>query len=991
MLAHREYHYFLLETLFHLFQTYSRSHLVYFVIHLFSLIQKILIFTTPGLVSGLHQTSKDQLAVSQQHLQATKAQTQQNQTQYETDQHHKCHQTFKTSPYEEQKDINPDRATGTCKWVLDHSQYHHWHEHSGDDLLWISADPGCGKSVLAKSLVDKELQNTNTHTVCYFFFKENEMQDSLTTALCALLHQLFSKQRQLIRHAVPAWEKNAGELVKGVSELWRILMAAATAPESHDVTCVLDALDECKEADRHWLIDRLAGFYANIPLSTNVRRGRLKFLVTSRPYDDIQSKFQEIPQDLPTIRLQGEYENDQISDEIDLVIPMRMNKLAASLNMKPHIKEQLETTMLSMKNRTYLWLHLALNAFEVAYRDSSRHEQVLESLPSSVEDAYEKILDKVTKDQKGMSEKVLMIVIGARRPFNIQEMAIALGIATSSKVDSLTNVTLDYSLLEQKLRRWCGSFVFFNHSRIYLIHQTAKEFLVRRDGTPAPKSAGWKHCLDPVRIEKEMTRVCTELLRLEEARTKAQSLIDRLEDVRKIADILDEHDSVESLVAYSAEYWPSHFRDAHSLTNDLVMTTILRFYDTNAGLHNLWFPIFWRASRPYKWRLPQMNIIRLAALLGHERVLELMLEAPKCREIEESDEEGRTALSWASEFGHEKPVQMLLKAGADVNNIEKFYGGALYSASAEGHEKVVQMLLVAGADIRAQSGECGSALLAASAGGHEKVVQMLLAAGADIKAYTGKEGSALHAASVRGDKKAVQMLLAAGVGVNIQGGGYGTALQAASARGDKKIVQMLLEAGADVNIQGGYYGTALQAASARGDKKIVQMLLEAGADANIQGGHYGTALHAACIRDDVDVVKTLLERRAEVNAQDRRDGTALHAACVRGDVDVVKMLLEHKAEVNAQDRRDGTALYTASERGDLNVVKVLLEHGADVNFWNGERGAALHAAYEGKHQEVVKLLLNRGACVNVADNLCGCSCIGIRYASSDVGLELSIK
>ena len=773
------------------------------------------------------------------------------------------------------------------------------------------------------------------------------MQDSLTTALCALLHQLFSKQRQLIRHAVPAWEKNAGELVKGVSELWRILMAAATAPESHDVTCVLDALDECREADRHWLIDRLAGFYTNIPSLTNVRRGRLKFLVTSRPYDDIQSKFQEIPPDLPAIRLQGEYENDQISHEIDLVIPTRMNKLAASLNMKPRIKEQLETVMLSMKNRTYLWLHLALNAFEVAYRDSSRHEQVLESLPSSVEDAYEKILDKVTKDQKGISGKVLMIVIGARRPFSVQEMAIALGIATSSEVDSLTNVTLDHSLLEQKIRRWCGSFVFFNHSRIYLIHQTAKEFLVLRDGARAPKSAGWKHCLDPVRIEKEMTRVCTELLRLEEARTKAQSLIDRFEGVRKIADILDENDSVESLVAYSAEHWPSHFRDAHSLTNDLVMTTILRFYDTNAGLYNLWFPIFWRASRPYKRCLPEMNVIRLAALLGHERVLELMLEAPKRREIDESDEEGRTALLWASEFGHEKPVQMLLEAGADVNNIEKFHGGALYSASAEGHEKVVQMLLVAGADVRAQGGEYGSALQAASAGGHGKVVQMLLAAGADIKAYTGKEGSALHEASVRGDKKAVQVLLAAGVEVNVQGGEYGTALQAASAGGDKEVVQMLLEAGADVNIQGGHYGTALRATSVRGDPDIVQVLLEHGADVNAQGGLFSTALHAASIR---------------------------------GGVDVVKVLLEHKAEVNARDRWDRTALYVASKRGDLNMVKVLLEHGADVNAWNGEYGAALHAAFEGKHQEVVKLLLNHGACVNVADSLCGCSCIGIRYA-----------
>jgi ankyrin repeat protein len=57
------------------------------------------------------------------------------------------------------------------------------------------------------------------------------------------------------------------------------------------------------------------------------------------------------------------------------------------------------------------------------------------------------------------------------------------------------------------------------------------------------------------------------------------------------------------------------------------------------------------------------------------------------------------------------------------------------SASAEGHEKVVQMLLDAGADVNAQGGHYGNALQAASWGGHEEVVQMLLAAGADVNAF----------------------------------------------------------------------------------------------------------------------------------------------------------------------------------------------------------------------------------------------------------------
>jgi hypothetical protein len=145
---------------------------------------------------------------------------------YQNDQHYQCHRAFKTSTYEHFKDANPDRVEGTCQWVLSHPQYLQWLTKPHDDLLWISADPGCGKSVLAKSLIDIDLRNTDRHTVCYFFFKDNEEQDNLATALCALLHQLFSYQPRLIQYAIPAWEKTGDKLTREVPELWRILLAA---------------------------------------------------------------------------------------------------------------------------------------------------------------------------------------------------------------------------------------------------------------------------------------------------------------------------------------------------------------------------------------------------------------------------------------------------------------------------------------------------------------------------------------------------------------------------------------------------------------------------------------------------------------------------------------------------------------------------------------------------------------------------------------------
>ncbi|OAP54596.1 hypothetical protein AYL99_11044 [Fonsecaea erecta] len=649
-------------------------------------------------------------------------------------------------------------------------------------------------------------------------------------ALCALLHQLFSQKPQLIHNALPAWEKNGKKLVKEVAELWRTLLAAAKDDQVHDVTCVLDALDECRLSDRNatdW----------------------------------------NIPDNLPTIRLRGEEENDQIHGEIDLVIRMRVAQLAADLRLDGHIKDQLETKLLEMEHRTYLWLHLAIEGIYKTYQSSLRPEEVsIKSLPVSVEDAYEKFLNRISGEQK-------------------RNMAIALGIASSTLATSLYKVKLDPIRQERNIRDWCGLFIFINHARIYLIHQTAKEFLIQ-DKNCTTFSSGWKYCLDPQGIQKEMTRICVEYLYLEDVWPTAETLIRKFQKYRRFDKILEKDNHIQSLLAYSAEHWPSHLREASLPQDDLATFRILGFYQVNSKLCNLWFPIFWQATRPYD-DLPGMSAIRLGGLLGHENVLELTLQRKNDYDIDESGRDGRTALIWASEYGHEMIVQTLLERGADINAQGGLYGNALYAASARDHETTVQTLLERGADINAQGGLYGNALQAASTRGHETIVQTLLERGADVNAQGGGYGNALQAASEGGHETIVQTLLERGVDVNAQGGRYGNALQAASEGGHETIVQTLLKRGADVNAQGGGYSNALQAASVGGHETIVQTLLERGADINAQGGLYGNALQAASYRGHETIVQTLLERGADINAQGGLYGNALQAASYRGHETIV--------------------------------------------------------------------------------------------------------
>lgn len=81
-------------------------------------------------------------------------------------------------------------------------EFQKWSRNGTSGILLLSAGPGCGKSVLARSLIDNELKKDapSDRSICHFFFKDdNAEQKSAKNALCAILHQLFTKMPHLIR------------------------------------------------------------------------------------------------------------------------------------------------------------------------------------------------------------------------------------------------------------------------------------------------------------------------------------------------------------------------------------------------------------------------------------------------------------------------------------------------------------------------------------------------------------------------------------------------------------------------------------------------------------------------------------------------------------------------------------------------------------------------------------------------------------------------
>src|SRR4029077_5771255 len=111
--------------------------------------------------------------------------------------------------------------------------------------------------------------------------------------------------------------------------------------------------------------------------------------------------------------------------------------------------------------------------------------------------------------------------------------------------------------VRESIRDICGLFVTIINSRIYLLHQTAKEFLVQTDQEIHPQSVHggleWKHSLQPQESHRALTEICMRHLLF--AEFEAHPL-------EKDA-ILSQYAENHVFLDYSAKHWTTHLHKSH--------------------------------------------------------------------------------------------------------------------------------------------------------------------------------------------------------------------------------------------------------------------------------------------------------------------------------------------------------------------------------------------------------------------------------------------
>ncbi|KAI1402880.1 hypothetical protein F4819DRAFT_260972 [Hypoxylon fuscum] len=636
-----------------------------------------------AILRGQLDVAEEHKDISSQHLQVSRELLQLKTKEF-SDKEKECHAIFRQDDYEFYKSRVDDRFEGTCTWVLDHANYKSWKTAEYGPLL-ITADPGCGKSVLAKYLIDHELRPVSP-VVCYYFFKDND-QNTAQQALCAIIHQLLAQNPSLIPHAMEQYKENGMKLVETVTPLWKIIESAVRDPEVGQMIFVWDALDECAQEDREVLVTMISDLF------NSGKPGKLKILLTGRPYDQVTYGFKQLEEIFPNIQVHGEDESETIRQEINAVITARVAKFTRVKNLKDDTRDHLQEKLLSLDHRTYLWVYLVFEHLEKSTFRKTRKgiDEAIDKLPGSVYEAYERILSKSLKNTE--ARKAFLILLAAKRPLTIEEMQVAMN--TNVEFTYFDDLDLeDNDDFQLRLREMCGLFISVHQGTVYFFHQTAREFLLSRHSNASeaqePQTSSASFTMHEAEVK--MAEACIGFLCFEDFKGEkdgfdksGRRMIGR-EEVwisfhgYEVTPVYE--DNPTPFIGYASSFWDRHVEEAGEVPN--------RVWDgycnklCNRESHYCRNFTDGHCHRDGKHRGQDIQIINSSYPDDFNKIIhDLRL----------------TRLGYQAALGHLSSVQRSLEEGTDINETDGDNGGSALQASCIGERYgVFHYLLEKGAN-----------------------------------------------------------------------------------------------------------------------------------------------------------------------------------------------------------------------------------------------------------------------------------------------------
>jgi hypothetical protein len=359
-------------------------------------------------------------------------------------------------------EIDNDGLIRECySWVLKDPVYTKWEQDDDTPLLWISGDPGIGKTMMAVGIIDRlmELPKSPTDPILIsYFFCQNAYPtpNNAASILRGIIYLLICEQPSLDCHIRARYRTGGPLLFEGpsaVHSLWDILSDMLDDLDSAKVFLVVDAMDECEQG----LDELLRYINQKRPKSSNT----IKWLITGRRNSHIEHKLSWFKE----LNLSGR--SDHISKAVDEYIRIKLKKLVEAKKYDNELQQSIKQHLRQNAGCTFLWVSLVCRELQNV-PDWKRPS--LEEVPPGLEQLYQAMILRMQSlgEELEICKKIISTVIHAYRPLHLGELVTTAGI---------TGARNEPQSLSGLVHR-CGSFLTVREDTIYFVHQSAKQFLV---------------------------------------------------------------------------------------------------------------------------------------------------------------------------------------------------------------------------------------------------------------------------------------------------------------------------------------------------------------------------------------------------------------------------------------------------------------------------------------------------------------------------------
>ncbi|KXJ87265.1 hypothetical protein Micbo1qcDRAFT_216290 [Microdochium bolleyi] len=350
-------------------------------------------------------------------------------------------------------------------WVFENGQFCQWRDTGSREqsLLWVRGDPGKGKTMLLCGIIN-HLEGTRPRgtkrLLAYFLCQAtDEHINSATAVVRGLVLMLLEQDPHLLSHVEKKYETSGKALFTDRNAwyaLCKILLDMLQDTRHEEVWLVVDALDEC--------ITGLAQLLALIA-QTSTPGYRVKWLVSSRNVPNIEEKLDPVAD-----RLSLEVNASSVAEAVRSYIDYKVRWLEAKKRYKSETTEGIREHLLSRADGTFLWVALVCQELDNTPRWKAL--QRAQSTPTGLDALYDQML-RLTQagEDHALSIKALDFAATAFVPLSLAEYTVLL--------EECEGLEDDLESLNDIIKS-CGSFLTVRNDTVYFVHQSAKDFLVRK-------------------------------------------------------------------------------------------------------------------------------------------------------------------------------------------------------------------------------------------------------------------------------------------------------------------------------------------------------------------------------------------------------------------------------------------------------------------------------------------------------------------------------